>query len=170
MRWTRLACGHCRRGSRRRRGCRGNRRLRDDAIEQGSGPRGAATAYQKTHLSGGALANVAKGDADAGGVQKDIAGRANESRGPASLAEESYLNGAYPDTEVTPAETKAAMSAFHAAEARMSLISGGPGPGWKQIGPDNAVQPAVLNFTGHQYVTSGRTTALATLPHCVPQR
>ncbi len=117
------------------------------------------------------MSNIGKGDPDAGGAtQKDIAGRANESRGPASLAEESYLNRAYPDTEVTPAETNAAMSAFHAAKARMSLISGGPGPGWKQIGPDNAVQPAVLNFTGHQYVTSGRTTALATLPHCVPQR
>ena len=49
------------------------------------------TAYQKAHLTGAALSNIAKGDPDAAGAtQKDIAGRANESRGPASLAEESY--------------------------------------------------------------------------------
>ena len=41
---------------------------------------------------------------------------------------------------------------------------------WQQIGPSNADDPSILTFSGAEYFTSGRITALAIDPSCSNRR
>lgn len=87
--------------------------------------------------------------------------------GPLSAAEEDYANRAYPAKEIPFVLTQQAHVAFEHVRQH------GAGPGkalgeWKLVGPSIAQYPAVLSFSGADYVASGRITSLAIGPHCVP--
>ncbi|HEY7781711.1 MAG TPA: hypothetical protein VIC85_16035 [Ktedonobacterales bacterium] len=71
---------------------------------------------------------------------------------------------AYPNTDVPFQATLNAQSAFQQVASRgQSKHAAGS---WSLIGPSTAIQPGVLSFTGNQYITSGRVTALAIAPTC----
>jgi hypothetical protein len=86
--------------------------------------------------------------------------------GPLLAAEESYANRAYPASDIPIELTLNAQAAFDAVRAR-GVGQGKNVPGqWTLIGPSTANYPAVLTFSGHDYTTSGRITALAIAPDC----
>ena len=91
-----------------------------------------------------------------------------ESKNPDSSPEvESYLQRAYPDTEISGDATLAAKSGW----ASLNASAHSPG-NWQLIGPSKATYPAVLDpflFDGAQYVASGRVTAMAIAPNCTTQ-
>ena len=82
--------------------------------------------------------------------------------GPAS-AEEAYANRAYPGTEIPFTLTLNAQAAF----SNIKKDNGDDGSRqWTLVGPSIAKFPAVLTFSGADYVTSGRITALALAGDC----
>ncbi len=88
--------------------------------------------------------------------------------GPLAAAEESYANRAYPTGEIPLALTLNAQAAFNTIKGR-GVGKGKNVPGqWTMIGPSHANYPAVLTFSGADYTTSGRITALAISPDCGP--
>ena len=81
--------------------------------------------------------------------------------GPLAAAEEAYANRAYPAAEIPFALTLNAQAAATAIKGR-GVGRGKNIPGqWTMIGPSHADYPAVLTFSGADYTTSGRITALA---------
>ena len=88
--------------------------------------------------------------------------------GPLLAAEESYANRAYPAADIPIQLTLNAQAAFNAIKGR-GVGRGKHVPGqWTSMGPSSANYPAVLTFSGHDYTTSGRITALALDPACGP--
>jgi hypothetical protein len=83
-----------------------------------------------------------------------------------SFADQDYLSRAYPGTEIPFGATLNAQSAFEQVKGRGA--SAHATGSWSLIGPSTAIQPGVLSFTGAQYITSGRITALAIAPTCRP--
>ncbi|HEX3599165.1 MAG TPA: hypothetical protein VHU84_03425, partial [Lacipirellulaceae bacterium] len=82
-------------------------------------------------------------------------------RGPITAAQERYANRAYPASDVPFKLTRDAQKAWASA---MSLA---PSAGaWTLIGPSGGIDPDITTFSGRQYVTSGRITALAMTPTC----
>ncbi len=109
----------------------------------------------------------AKGDPDANNEM--IAGNGGEAeRGPGSEAEAEYLERAYPADEIPFQLTLNAQAAFNQIKAK-GVGKGKNVPGqWTLIGPSTANYPGVLTFSGADYTTSGRITALAVAPDCAP--
>ncbi len=86
--------------------------------------------------------------------------------GPLLAAEQAYALRAYPEVDVTIEQTLNAQRAFGAIRAR-GLGHGKNTVGqWTMVGPSNALFPAVLAFSGNDYTTAGRITALAIAPTC----
>jgi hypothetical protein len=86
--------------------------------------------------------------------------------GPLLAAEVAYANRAYPEVDIPIERTINAQRAFAAVEAR-GVGQGKNVPGqWTMIGPSTPNYPAVLSFSGHDYTTGGRITALAIAPDC----
>src|SRR5438094_2108313 len=83
-------------------------------------------------------------------------------RGPVAAAEEAYANRAYPASDVPFRVTRNAQRAW-ANVLSMSQPSANP---WTLIGPSTANFPDILTFSGRDYTTSGRITALAIGPTC----
>jgi hypothetical protein len=87
-------------------------------------------------------------------------------RGPTAAAEEAYAIRAYPFTDIPFFATLNAQAAFNTVKSR------GVGNGkystsqWFLIGPSSASFPDILTFSGASYFTSGRITALASMPTC----
>lgn len=107
----------------------------------------------------------AKGDPDAN-IEMKVGNGGEGERGPESAAEEDYANRAYPADEIPFQLTLNAQSAFNAIKAK-GVGKGKNVPGqWTLIGPSTANYPAVLTFSGADYTTSGRITALAIAPGC----
>ncbi len=110
----------------------------------------------------------AKGDPDAPSEQATV-GNGNE-KGPASEAEAEFLERAYPADEIPFDATLNAQAAFNQIKAR-GVGRGKNIPGqWNLIGPSTANYPGVLTFSGADYTTSGRITALAITPNCSNRR
>jgi len=84
--------------------------------------------------------------------------------GPQSAAEAMFANRAYPDNDVPADAHNRARATFEAIAANGAR--GGP---WEIIGPNRARYPGLLTYTGKDYVTSGRVTALAIAPTCRPE-
>ncbi len=84
-------------------------------------------------------------------------------RGPVTAAQERYANRAYPASDVPFKLTRDAQKAW--ASAKLLAPSAGT---WSLIGPNGGLFPDILTFSGRQYVTSGRITALAITPTCIP--
>src|SRR5262245_37635361 len=79
-------------------------------------------------------------------------------------AAEAFLIRAYPETDIPPSASLAALTGWSALNA--GAHSAGS---WRLIGPSKATYPGVLNpflFDGAQYVASGRVTAMAISPTC----
>jgi hypothetical protein len=82
-------------------------------------------------------------------------------RGPLTAAEEAYANRAYPASDIPFKLT------VNAQQAWTSVRSQAPSAGvWNLIGPSVPNVPDILTFSGRDYVTSGRITALAITPTC----
>jgi hypothetical protein len=88
--------------------------------------------------------------------------------GPLAQAEEAYANRAYPAGSIPFALTLDAQK----ANAKVK-IKGGPKfdpKKWELIGPSEANFPGILAFSGADYTTSGRVTAMAIAPGCSDQK
>jgi hypothetical protein len=87
-------------------------------------------------------------------------------RSPESAAQEDYANRAYPADEIPFQFTLNAQNSFNQIKSK-GVGKGKHVPGqWTLIGPRKADSPGVLTFSGADYVTSGRATALAIAPGC----
>jgi hypothetical protein len=89
--------------------------------------------------------------------------------GPVSAEEERYRNRAFPADDVPMEATLAARQAFSDDSSRSEEGRHVPSS-WTEIGPTNAVYPAVLTSTGAQFDASGRITFLAIAPSCSQAR
>ena len=88
--------------------------------------------------------------------------------GPLLAAHEDYAHRAYPAKDVPMTATLNAIAGFRHVRA-MSM--GRPSVGaWQMIGPSKSNFPDILTFSGAQYFTSGRVTALAIDPSCSRRR
>jgi hypothetical protein len=106
----------------------------------------------------------AKGDPDAPTIEMTV-GNGNE-KGPTSEAEAEFAERAYPADDIPFDLTLNAQAAFNQIKAK------GVGKGknilgqWTLAGPSTANFPGLLAFSGADYTTSGRITALAIAPGC----
>src|SRR5215813_14498599 len=87
--------------------------------------------------------------------------------GPMLAAMEDYAHRAYPAKDVPMHATLNALAGFrHVQHMSMGKRPPGSSGTWQLIGPDKANNPNILTFSGAQYFTSGRITALAGDPSC----
>jgi len=109
-----------------------------------------------------------RGDRDELGGNKRTLPGLDRDRGPLLAALEDYAHRAYPATDVPMTATLNAIASFRHVRA-MSV--GRPSVGaWQLIGPSKADVPDILTFSGTEYFTSGRVTALAIDPNCTRSR
>jgi len=89
-------------------------------------------------------------------------------KGPLGAALQKLQLSAYPAADVSPEATRNAIASFKkfSTQTAVSGPTGNPPGAWQLIGPSTAVDPAILTFSGAQYITSGRITALAIAPSC----
>jgi hypothetical protein len=111
-------------------------------------------------------ASKVPGDRD-GGNKRTLPGL-DRDHGPLLAALEDYAHRAYPAKDVPMSATLNAIASFTQVKA-MSV--GRPSVGaWQLIGPSKADDPNILTFSGAEYFTSGRITALAVDPSCSTRR
>ena len=107
----------------------------------------------------------AKGDPDAN-IEMEVGNGGEGERGPGSAEEQAFANRAYPADDIPFQLTLNAQAAFNQIKAK-GVGKGKNVPGqWTLIGPSTANYPGVLTFSGADYTTSGRITALAIAPGC----
>jgi len=95
-----------------------------------------------------------------GGNRRALPGPETD-RGPVAAAEEAYANRAYPASDVPFKLTVDAQKAW------ANVVAQAPSAGvWTLIGPSGGNFPDILTFSGRDYITSGRITALAIAPTC----
>src|SRR5215469_9502242 len=88
------------------------------------------------------------------------------SEDPTAAETEAYLNRSYPSAYVPLQQTLNAQQSWAQIKAN-GVGKGKNQPGaWTLDGPSNAIFPDILTFSGAQYTTSGRITALAISPNC----
>ena len=106
-------------------------------------------------------------DRDAlGGNKRTLPG--DQEGGPQLAAIEDYAHRAYPAKDVPMTATLNAIASFRNVRARSM---GRPSVGaWQLVGPSKSDFPDILTFSGAQYFTSGRVTALAIDPSCGRRR
>ena len=95
-----------------------------------------------------------------GGNRRALPGPETD-RGPVAAAEEAYANRAYPASDVPFKLTVDAQKTW--ANVKSQAPSAGV---WTLIGPSIPNVPDILTFSGRDYTTSGRITALAIAPTC----
>ena len=120
--------------------------------------------------SQGPLHNISKfrGDRDElGGNKRTLPG--DRDGGPLLAAMEDYAHRAYPAKDVPMQATLNAVAGFRHVRA-MSMGRPSSAGAWQLIGPSKADDPDILTFSGAQYFTSGRVTALAIDPSCSNRR
>jgi hypothetical protein len=91
-----------------------------------------------------------------------------------TAAQEDYAKRAYPATDIPFSARLNARAAFDRVKSRTVAMRtsattaavASPSAAWTLIGPSRAVDPSILTFTGTQFITSGRITALAIAPGC----
>jgi hypothetical protein len=95
-------------------------------------------------------------------------------RTPFAAAQEEHAKRAYPAKAIPFSATKNALAAFKRVKARSAGTTTSTATtlsavaAWTLIGPSTADDPNILTFTGSEYITSGRITALAIAPVCTP--
>src|SRR5437667_5402283 len=135
-------------------------------LATGNGSSGArATPPFAAKLSSETLAG-ARGEPGDGRHGDDVAPSDSEQVDVFGAAQQDYLHRAYPAAEVSVKDTLNAQKAWTNIKAK-GLAIGQNDPGsWTLIGPSIANFPAILTFSGHDYTTSGRASALAIAPNC----
>ena len=135
-------------------------------LATGNGSSGArATPPFAAKLSSETLAG-ARGEPGDGRHGDDVAPSDSEQVDVFGAAQQDYLHRAYPAAEVSVKDTLNAQKAWTNIKAK-GLAKGQNAPGsWTLIGPSIANFPAILTFSGHDYTTSGRASALAIAPNC----
>src|SRR5881296_1682833 len=109
-----------------------------------------------------------RGDRDELGGNKRTLPGLDRDHGPLLAALEDYAHRAYPAKDVPMQATLNAIAGFKQVQ-RMSM--GSPSVGaWQSIGPSKSDFPDILTFSGAEYFTSGRVTALAIDPSCSKSR
>jgi hypothetical protein len=114
-----------------------------------------------------------KGDPDAlesaqesSNQRTEVGERGVADEGRLSAAEEEYAIRAYPAEQIPFELTLNAQAAYQQVQSR-GVGKGKNVPGnWVAIGPSSAKYPGILTFSGQEYITSGRTTALEISPTC----
>ena len=101
-----------------------------------------------------------QGRDQSGGNRRTLAG-AETDRGPLTAAEEAYANRAYPASDIPFKLTVDAQKAW----ATVAALAPSAGV-WTLVGPSIPNVPDILTFSGRDYTTSGRITALAIAPTC----
>jgi hypothetical protein len=88
--------------------------------------------------------------------------------GPAALqaAEESFAQRAYPANDIPIQLSLEAKSAWQSVTGRAVGKGKNKAGQWAMIGPSHSNMPGLLVFSGADYTTSGRITALALDPSC----
>jgi hypothetical protein len=98
------------------------------------------------------------------------ADRSPDGEGPTSAAAQDYANHAYPANTIPLQLTLHAQAAWAGVKARGAARGPSRGSQWSLAGPSHADFPGVLTFSGADYTTSGRITALAVDPNCSRSR
>jgi hypothetical protein len=113
-----------------------------------------------------------RGDPDQPGKNKLALPTIDRDLGPMLAAMEDYAHRAYPAKDVPMQATVNALAGFRHVQRMSMSRRAGPGTSgtWQLIGPDKANNPDILTFSGAQYFTSGRITALAIDPSCSTRR
>ncbi len=78
-------------------------------------------------------------------------------------AQEAYEDRALPNQNVTFERVRGAQRAFDRVESTSA-----PTASWQELGPFTPTVPAIATYTGRESMNSGRVTALAVAPTCVP--
>jgi len=111
--------------------------------------------------------NKFRADRDAlGGNKRVMPG--DQEGGPQLAAIEDYIHRAYPAKEIPMTATLNAITSFRHVRA-MSMRRPSAGT-WQLAGPSKSDAPDILTFSGAEYFTSGRVTALAIDPSCGRRR
>src|SRR5437773_5524207 len=99
---------------------------------------------------------------------QDLAGKGGEpdAGGINRAAQEAYRHRAYPSANIRIADTRNAQKAWAKIKGKSAAAGVNAQGQWTLIGPSIASYPGTLTFTGHAYIASGRTTALAIAPNC----
>ena len=92
-------------------------------------------------------------------------GEAERFGGPAA---EAYENRAIPRANITIKQVKRAMAAADAIPSRASTSKALLATGWTELGPVTPTVPAIATYTDRETQNSGRVTAMAIAPTCVP--
>jgi hypothetical protein len=83
---------------------------------------------------------------------------------PTRAAAEDFLHRAYPAAHLPFSATLNAIAGFNRLQSNPTGEA--PVGPWSLIGPSTANFPDILTFSGEEYTTSGRITALAIDPNC----
>jgi hypothetical protein len=139
----------------------------------------AAMAFVAVKPSGPALAssqdrlrNISKfrGDRDELSSNKHTLPGIDREGGPMLAAMEDFAHRAYPKRDIPRHATENAISGFRQFRERAvrerAFTAQAPATAWQLIGPSIADVPDILTFTGTEYVTSGRITALGIAATC----
>ena len=98
-----------------------------------------------------------------------------EKEGPASAAEEAFMQRAYPEDTISVAQMNAARAAFDESKSRRFHGGQGKKGEWVSVGPSKALYPFdQLRTSGlyvpNAYVAGGRTTSIALATKCTPNK
>jgi len=101
-------------------------------------------------------------------TSQDLAGKGGEpdAGGINRAAQEAYRHRAYPSANIRIADTRNAQKAWAKIKGKSAAAGVNAQGQWTLVGPSIASYPGTLSFTGHDYIASGRTTALAIAPNC----
>src|SRR5438067_7945795 len=80
--------------------------------------------------------------------------------------QDAYRHRAYPSANIRIADTRYTQKAWAKIKGKSAAAGVNAQGQWTLIGPSIASYPGTLTFTGHDYIASGRTTALAIAPNC----
>jgi len=114
------------------------------------------------------LPSIIHKDFDSGYSNKMALPGIERDSGPLTAALEDFAHRAYPLDDVPTEASLNAIAGFNQFVAQTKGVGQGkktPGS-WHLMGPSNATDPSILTFSGSQYVTSGRITALTISPDC----
>jgi hypothetical protein len=126
----------------------------------------AAVAVRSDGSSARGIVHFAQksGDPDALGVKGEDTASVEAAPAATEEAQEAYEARAYPADEIPFDATLNAQAAWAAAKSKgKNKNAAGQ---WSLIGPSHADMPGLLVFSGADYTTSGRITALAMDPAC----
>jgi hypothetical protein len=120
-----------------------------------------------SHSARSGFAVKTSGDPDAGSMKET----ASVEAGPAAVtaAEEAYAQRAFPADEIPLQLSLDARQAWSSVKSRSNSNKNKAGK-WAMIGPSHPNMPGLLVFSGADYTTSGRVTALALDPSCTEEK